>query len=276
MRNTNSGTSHANKKQKSTQHSILKTHNWTAKQTAKLDPRTKIISMLVFSSLAVLLSSLSSLACLFLLALLIGLLLSSPRQIIRKALTYLLPLGLLFSFIYSVAQPGDAWLALGSVTILGKEGVMMALRLVLRMMVIITSAAWLVGESPRRLVQGLIQWRLPYEIAFMVVIGLRFLPLLREEMSGSLTVIQLRGVDLRRLPLCKYISVYTYLLLPVLAQAIFRARQLSLSLELRGFRAYPKRSSFFVLKLSRYDYLGQGGAVLFLVLVLLAHGCGTL
>lgn len=242
----------------------------------KIDPRSKIVPMLVFSSLAVLLDRPVSLACLLLLALLIALLLHSPRQIITKALVYLLPLGLLLSFIYSLAQPGDTWLALGRLTLMSKQGAELALLLVLRMLLIIISAAWLAKESPRRVVQGLIQWRIPYEIAFMVVIGLRFLPLLREEMSGSLTAIQLRGVDLRRLPLFKSISVYTYLLLPVLAQAIFRARQLSLSLELRGFRAYPSRSSFFVLRLSWFDYLVQIGAVLFLAGMLLAHSCGNL
>jgi len=230
--------------------------------------------MLVFSSLALLLNRLTSLACLLLLALVIGLLLGSPRQIIEKALAYVLPLGLLLAFIYSLAQPGDTWLALGSITFLNKQGAEKALLLVLRLMVIITSASWLAKESPRRIVQGLIQWHMPYEIAFMVVIGLRFLPLLREEMSSSLTVIQLRGVDLRRLPPFKAISVYTYLLLPVLAQAIYRARQLSLSLELRGFRAYPRRSSLFVLKQTWKDGLVQVGAVVLFIGVLVVHNYG--
>jgi len=241
-----------------------------------IDPRSKIILMLVFSSLALLLNRMISMAGLLLTVLMISFLLSSPRQIIKKALVYVLPLGLLLAFIYSLAQPGDAWLALGSLTLLSKQGAEKALLLILRLIVIIASAAWLAKESPRRVVQGLIQWRMPYEIAFMVVIGLRFLPLLWEEMSGSLTVIQLRGLDLRRLPPFKAISVYTYLLLPALAQAIFRARQLSLSLELRGFRAHPKRSSLFTLKLTRLDGVVQAGSVVLFIGVLLGHALGYL
>ena len=47
----------------------------------------------------------------------------------------------------------------------------------------------------------MIRFGVPYEIAFMVLMAIRFLPVLGEEVRDALTAIQLRGVKIKEIPL---------------------------------------------------------------------------
>jgi energy-coupling factor transport system permease protein len=42
--------------------------------------------------------------------------------------------------------------------------------------------------------------RIPYEIAFMVSVAIRFLPLLTDEIKNVVTAVQLRGIELDKIP----------------------------------------------------------------------------
>lgn len=68
------------------------------------------------------------------------------------------------------------------------------------MLIIISSALLLLTAKPMELVLGLIRLKIPYEIAFMVLLAIRFLPVLVEEVQDALTAIQLRGSRSRRSP----------------------------------------------------------------------------
>jgi energy-coupling factor transport system permease protein len=107
----------------------------------------------------------------------------------------------------------------------------------------------------RRLVQGLVQMRLPYDFAFMTSIGVKFLPLLMEELKDTLTAIQLRGIDMRKLPIKERIEIISYVFTPVFAGALTKAKKLSLSVECRGFRAFDRRTSILTLKFTAIDYM---------------------
>jgi energy-coupling factor transport system permease protein len=105
------------------------------------------------------------------------------------------------------------------------------------------------------MIQGLIQWKLPYDISFMVSIGIRFMPILLEEMKDAITAINLRGIDTKKLRLKEKIDLYTYALTPVVVGILTKAQKISISIESRGFRAYDLRTSVLTLKLSKIDYL---------------------
>jgi energy-coupling factor transport system permease protein len=123
------------------------------------------------------------------------------------------------------------------------------------MLIIIISATIMAGSSPREIIQGLIQWKIPYEIAFMVSLAIRFIPILGQEAKDAFTAIQLRGIEIDKLSMSKRFKVYSYMFMPVLSGVIHRARELSTSLEARAFRAFPERTSYIKLKLKRADYV---------------------
>jgi energy-coupling factor transport system permease protein len=88
----------------------------------------------------------------------------------------------------------------------------------------------------------------------MVCVGIHFIPLLTQEMQDSLTAVQLRGIDLKNIPVRRRVKVYTYIFLPAAGSAVIKAQDLAASMELRGFRAYPTRTSLIVLRMNAADY----------------------
>jgi len=101
----------------------------------------------------------------------------------------------------------------------------------------------------------------------MVTMAIRFLPLLRDEAVDMLTAIQLRGVNLKKIPLLRRLKMYSYLLAPLLISVLLKARDLSLAMEMRAFRAFPRRTSLRTLYLQPADYLVMAMATVFAVAV---------
>lgn len=88
-------------------------------------------------------------------------------------------------------------------------------------------------SDPRQLLQALLAWRLPPQLAFMLVTAIRFLPVLAAETGEVITALQLRSDSqsgrtavLRHLP---------YIAKPLLARCLRRAQTLALSVVSRGF-----------------------------------------
>jgi energy-coupling factor transport system permease protein len=153
------------------------------------------------------------------------------------------------------APSGTILIAIGSVNLLTSGGLIKGLLILFRLALFITGGAMFTPYSQRALIQGMVQVRLPYEAAYMISIGLRFIPQMREEFRDSLTALQLRGVVLEELRLRKRLSLYFYLLLPALAASLQNARELAMSMEMRAFRAMRGRTSYYTLALKRSDVI---------------------
>jgi energy-coupling factor transport system permease protein len=105
------------------------------------------------------------------------------------------------------------------------------------------------------MIQGIVQFGLPYEFAFMTAVGIKFMPLLVEEFKDTYTAIQLKGIEIKSLPLIERFKISSYILTPVIASTINKGKKLSISVESRGFRVYDKRTSLVNLKFCNIDYL---------------------
>ena len=68
--------------------------------------------------------------------------------------------------------------------------------------------------------------------------------MLRDEIRDSLTAIQLRGVDIKNIPIKERINLYSYIFTPILVETILKAERLSTAIEMRGFRAYESVQAF--------------------------------
>jgi len=179
---------------------------------------------------------------------------SLPRVFI--SLKRLWQLIIIVAVLQSVFSPsGDIWIQAGRVALLTSGGVTGGLVVLGRLAVLILGGSLFTVYSARKLIQGMIQMRLPYEVAYMVSIGVRFVPLMGEELQDSLTALALRGIEIKKLKMRRRLKVYTYLLLPMIAGSLSRARELTMSMEMRGFGAYSRRTSFYTLKLQRRDYV---------------------
>lgn len=220
-----------------------------------LDPRTKLVIVLCLSTLGI---AIKDLALLFIVSLLsflaAGLFKADIKRTFRK-IRRLIYMIIFIALVQSIFTRGESLISIGNFTILTADGLEKALQFILRMAIVIFSAAIIGTSSSRSIIQGLIQWKLPYDIAFMVALGIRFLPMIRDEIKDSLVAIQLRGINIRSIPVKERISLYSYLFNPLLIGAMLKAERLSIAIEMRGFRAYENRTSFLVLKFTKWDYV---------------------
>ncbi len=222
----------------------------------KADIRTKLAVVICLSTIGVFIQHAYVLAGGLILTFLCAFLFGAD---LIKALKATRGLWYLF-FVIMVLQSiflhrGTALLSVGNFSILTTGGILKGTEFLLRVSIIVISAAIITTSNYREVIQGLVQLRIPYDIAFMVSVAIRFLPLLRSEVRDTLTAIQLRGVELNKIPFRKRLRVYTYIFMPVLTGAVRKAQALSIAMETRAFRAYPSRTSFLVLRFSARDYV---------------------
>ncbi|NLJ58325.1 MAG: energy-coupling factor transporter transmembrane protein EcfT [Tissierellia bacterium] len=221
-----------------------------------LDPRTKLLIVLILSSLGIIYNKVTTLLFLLILAILIAIMCKSNLKSVFFRIKKLLYLLILISLFQSLlTKEGNPILTIASINILTDYGILRSLEFILRMGIIIVSAAIITTSSSRKIIQALIQLKVPYEIAFMVSIAIRFLPIFKEEMTDMLIALQLRGIDFKKIKMKEKIYIYKYIFLPITTNSIMKAKELAAAMEMRAFRAYPTRTSYMLLKMDTRDYL---------------------
>ena len=219
------------------------------------DPRVKLLAMLLLSAAAIYFSRPAALLLLLTFSLLLAWALGAHLPVFAqrfRGLLVLLTLAALAQMIFF--RHGQPLLCAGDFVLLYEQGLYRGLAAAERYAVLLSAMAIMAAENPRRLIQGLVQLRLPYVFVFMLSTALRFLPFFAESFYDALTAIQLRGLVLQELSLPRKLKLYGYLLFPVLADAVIKAQELAIAMELRGFGAYSKRSSLFTLRWRSFDY----------------------
>lgn len=159
---------------------------------------------------------------------------------------------ILQSFFVKGGQP---LLEIGKITLLTTEGIIYGISIILRFLILACSGLILFRCSPQELVLALVKMRFPYEVAFMVQVGIRFVPVLFEEMQNIINAIQLRGVDLRKVYKRKVLRIYLNIFSPLVYSVWQKTQKLSILLELRGFRKSPERTYYRDIALKRADYI---------------------
>jgi len=150
---------------------------------------------------------------------------------------------------------GEPILTISGFIIVTASGFNTALIVCLRLLIIILSALIVAIGDTRDYLLALTQLKVPYEIAFMVLAALRFLPMLRDEARDVFSAAQMRGMKLKKNSLSKQAAMYLSIVIPVVAGAIHRAEELSIAMEARGFRAFPQRTSMRRLQMHATDWL---------------------
>lgn len=235
----------------------------------RLDPRVKLITVCLLTTLAVIKTDLVNLAEISLICLLFALLVKYPiisglLKMKRLLATFLM----IFLLQIMFSRSGVPLLSVGRVVLVTVTGLDLGIQFVLRMLILIFCAGILSTSHSRDLIQGLVQLKIPYVIAFMVTIAISYIPLLNKEIHDSVTALNLRGVNLKRIALGKKIRTFSYLFVPVIMHTLEQAQDLSISLEMRGFRLKRQRTSWKNLRMNAADILllALSGAIFGLML----------
>lgn len=240
----------------------------------RLDPRTKFLCTMALMAAAVASDELLPIAVL---GASVGGSIALSRLPAILLLRNLRPFGWLFFFTFffhALMTPGTVILYLPiveqSITV---QGLRLGGLLVARLVVVVTAASLMtLTTAPMELTDGLERLASPlrrfgfpaHELALMVAIAIRFIPVLVEE-AERLRMAQLaRGADFSGNPIQRTRKLVP-LLVPLLLSTFARADRLALAMESRCYCGGDGRTSFRELKLRRGDLgagLALGGTIL--------------
>lgn len=234
-----------------------------------LDPRTRLVVVFSFTAVALLCNSLSYLVPIFMLMVIISINGKNSILSITKRFRWLIGFFVFIAVMQSGFNPtGKILLELEGIPLFTVGGLTLGGIFLCRIGIIMLSAQMLKQAGSRQMIQGLVQWKVPYELAFMTSTALHFIPIFQEEMQNALTAIQLRGIVLNRISIGNRIKIYSYLFMPVIVSMVVKAKELALAMEMRGFRMHPKRTSYVMLQLKKGDYLVMSTAIVMAVFIM--------
>lgn len=239
----------------------------------KLDPRVKIGGTLLYIISLFLFESAWGyiLAALFL-AMLIKLSNVPFKFMIRgmKSILLLLMITVIFNLFLT---PGEILVSFWKLKIT-KEGLKMAISMALRLsFLIIGSSVMTLTTTPNNLTDGMEKMLAPlkifkvpvHEVAMMMSIALRFIPILMEETDKIMKAQIARGADFETGGLIKKAKALVPLLVPLFISAFRRANDLAMAMEARCYRGGDGRTKMKPLIYQKRDYLAYAVLLAYLV-----------
>lgn len=234
----------------------------------RLDPRTKILWTLLLMIVTFMIDSWQEYVMMGSLTLILIIVSGIPVKQTLKGLKPLLFI-LAFTAVLNIFLTGGTpWVTIGPVRIT-YEGVISAVKLFLRLvMLVITASLMTLTTTPMTMTDGIERLLRPlgkigvpsHEIAMMMSIALRFIPILLEETDKIMKAQMARGADFESGGVIKRAKGLVPLLVPLFVSAFRRANDLAMAMEARCYRGGEGRTKMKPLKYSRKD------AVAYLVL----------
>jgi energy-coupling factor transport system permease protein len=248
----------------------------------RLDPRTKLLSVIVFIAALFLAKSYASYGLMLLvLGLCVGLSRIRPAALFRglKPLVFILLLTGILNLFYT---PGRTLVEFWIFRIT-REGVRNAVFLLLRIMMLVCGTFLLTyTTSPLSLTDGLERLLSPlkkigvpvHELSMMMSIALRFIPTLIEETDKIMSAQRARGADFETGSLVRRAKALLPILVPLFVSAFRRADELAVAMECRCYHGGEGRTRMKVLRMAARDgfALAFWACVLAAVIVLAAFG----
>lgn len=244
-----------------------------------LDPRVKLVATLIFLLSLFISTNIFAyiLATIFLASIIT--LCKVPFSFIIKGLKSLLIL-LLISIVFNLfLTPGVKLYELGPLTIT-REGVIIALKMGIRLVyLVIGSSILTLTTTPSKLTDGLEKglsflnvFHIPVsEIALMMSIALRFIPILIEEVDKIMKAQMARGADFDKGNLIEKAKSLIPLLVPLFVSAFRRANDLAYAMESRCYSSTANRTKLRPLIYRRIDYIAYIVLFIFIILIFITR-----
>ena len=248
-----------------------------------LDPRLKIISLAVMMLITFAVSALPT-VCLHTTVVLLMVLLSGiPLTVFFRGLRPFVFLFLFTAVLHLFFTPGTPIVELSvpfNITIT-QEGIYRGALISWRLLTVIALSSLLTyTTSPLSITRGLesilaplSRLRFPVQdFSLMMMMAIRFIPVLTDETDRVWKAQRSRGADLRRGNIKVRSATLMSIILPVFTGLFRRADDLAIALEARGYVPGKPRSAMFPLKWKSRDtkalagLIVWAGAILFLVL----------
>ncbi|MGF0032372.1 energy-coupling factor transporter transmembrane component T family protein [Bariatricus sp. SGI.154] len=220
-----------------------------------LDPRTKLMGVLIYIIVLFLVKNpWWYLACLAVILVLYHAA-RVPLPYLLKGLRGIVIL-LMFTFFFRLISTPGVEVAHFWIFTITKEGVVKAVSLTSRIALMITGASLLSYTStPRELADGLEKAfsflekiHVPvHDMAVIVMIAFRFIPIMIEEMNALMDAQAARGVEFEKCSVFKKCKNVFSLLVPLFLSTVRRASDLAMAMEARGYTGDRQTSRMYPL-----------------------------
>ncbi len=239
----------------------------------KLDPRTKLVWTLAFIvSLFVFRSFAAYVVTTIVLAVIIKMSKVPFKFMIKgmKAVMILLMITVLFNLFLT---PGTPLVTIWKLKIT-REGLQTAIFMAVRLSyLIIGSSLMTLTTTPNQLTDGLEKGLRPlnkihvpvHDIAMMMSIALRFIPILLEETDKIMKAQTARGADFDSGNLIQKVKAMVPLLVPLFISAFRRANDLAMAMEARGYHGGEGRTKMRPLQYHNRDKIAYICIVLYFI-----------
>lgn len=237
----------------------------------RLDPRMKIILVIVYIVMIFVLNSLIALSIPFLLAVLTYGISKIPFRVAIKSMKPMIPI-ILFATVFNIFfVKGDILFQVGFVQVT-REGVLLAAVMITRIVCLIVGTSLLtyttspieLTDAIESLLSPLKAVKLPvHELAMMMSIALRFIPTLIEETDKIISAQKARGADFESGNFLDRVKAMVPILIPLFVSAFRRADDLSDAMECRCYQGGAGRTRLKQLHYSKLDAI----AIVFIALV---------
>ncbi len=245
----------------------------------KMDPRMKLILVLVFITAVFLVKSLYSYIAiaLFVIVAIWGSHVPA-KSVLKSAKGILVVLILTASLNIFFYSGGERVLWHWWKISISVEGLFFALGMALRLIFLVLGSTLLtLTTTPMNLTDGMESLMKPlkairfpvHDVAIIMSIALRFIPILIEEVDKIMLAQKARGADFESGGLIKRARALLPVLIPLFVSAFRRADELALALDARCYNATPNRTKYKVLRFGWRDAAG-GIVSVFLIGLIIA------
>ncbi len=250
----------------------------TESKIHSLDPRTKITGTFIFIiSLFLFRSVVTTIIAALFLVFVISLSRVPLSFILRgmKSIVFILLITVVFNLFLTPGIPLFSFHGL----VISDEGLKVAAFTAVRLIfLIIGSSIMTLTTTPNNLTDALEAlmnplkvFRVPvHEVAMMMSIALRFIPILMEETDKIMKAQEARGADFESGNVIERAKALVPVLVPLFVSAFRRANDLAMAMEARCYRGGEGRTKMKPLVYRRIDLAAYFVLVLYLVLMILA------
>ena len=240
----------------------------------KMDPRVKLGGTILF---IISLFFFKNYAGYVIAALFLGLVIrlsKVPFKFMVKGMKTIVMLMLITVVFNLFLTPGTPLFTIWKLTIT-QEGLKMAISMAVRLtLLIIGSSVMTLTTTPNNLTDGMEKMMGPlkvfkvpvHEVAMMMSIALRFIPILLEETDKIMKAQIARGADFESGNIFKRAKAMVPLLVPLFISAFRRANDLAMAMEARCYRGGEGRTKMKPLIYHKRDYIAYGCIAAYMVI----------
>ncbi|MBR5613752.1 MAG: energy-coupling factor transporter transmembrane protein EcfT [Clostridia bacterium] len=245
----------------------------------RLDPRTKILAVIIYITSIFCIKSFLGYAVLAAFTVLCVLSSKIPFKFVLKGLKPIM-IFVIITAIFNLFLTDGKILVRWSFITITYEGVRLAIFMVLRLFFLVLGTSILtLTTSPIALTDGIEYLLSPlkkvgvpaHELAMMMTIALRFVPTLLEETDKIIKAQTARGADFESGNLINRAKAMIPILIPLFISAFRRADDLAVAMECRCYRGGENRTRLRELKMKKGDVFGWFALVCLVGLIVLAN-----